>query len=151
MNTKEFAKRNGISARTVAQRCRDGMIPLAEQNAGTKRWNIPEEAEMPPCTGRFAAFILENISEREKGNSPQLFPPSVAPKAVSVLRYLLRWGYISGREGGGYAVCARGQRLMQKHRETVEKERTVTTEASAGFEKAGVKVSAGRKTERRIG
>ncbi|MBR5947355.1 MAG: hypothetical protein IKZ82_01740 [Clostridia bacterium] len=113
MNTKEFAKKHGVKTDWVRERCKEGLIPSAEKKNG--RWDIPENAELPPCTGREAALILENIIERAKGIEVRLVPARMAERGEAALEYLMNWGFIAkSGEDGALRAAKRGLELLER-------------------------------------
>lgn len=115
MNTKEFAKKNGKKTEWVRERCKEGLIPSAKKRNG--RWDISEDAELPPCTGREAALILENLIERNKGIDVCLIPARMAKKGEETLRYLINWGFIERpTEDGSMRLADRGIDLLEASR-----------------------------------
>ena len=93
MNTKETAKRWSCNRDWVGKQCREGMIPLAEKKK--LGWDIPEEAEMPPCTRRYAVSLLQQIEELQNGISVSVFREKEYEKQINTYRYLSDWGFIS--------------------------------------------------------
>lgn len=112
MNTREFAKKNEKKTDWVRSRCKEGLIPTAEKKSG--RWDIPEDAELPPYTGREAALILENIIERNKGIEVCLVPAKMGERGEAALGYLMNNGFISNPDdGGAITVAKRGIKLIK--------------------------------------
>lgn len=149
MNTREFARKHGKTTDWIRERCKERLIPLSGKRANG-RWDIPEEAELPPCTGRFAAYLIENIAERENGRDVPLYNDSTEARAKVSIEYLLRWNFIAESGDGGYVLLDRGRQLMLRLRDRVESERTETTEARIGVEGGKASAFAGRKTEKKI-
>jgi|GEM_PF-4953470 len=115
MNTREFAKKNGKKTEWVRERCKEGLMPSAKKRNG--RWDIPEDAEFPPCTGREAALILENIIERNSGSEVCIIPARMAKKGEAALDYLMNWGFIAAfSESGAVSVTKRGSELLASMR-----------------------------------
>lgn len=116
MNTKEFAKKNGKKTEWVRERCKEGLMLSAKKKANG-RWEIPEDAELPPCTGREAALILENIIERSSGSEVCIIPARMAKRGEAALDYLMNWGFIAvSPENGGASVTRRGSELLESMR-----------------------------------
>lgn len=114
MNTREFAKKNGKRAESVRERCKEGMLPTAVKRKNG-RWDIPEDAEMPPCTGREAAMLIENILENAGGREVRLVPARMMRRGEAALRYLSNWGFISeSGEGRAPVVLERGLELAAR-------------------------------------
>jgi len=90
------------------------MIPLAEKQG--RIWDIPQEAEMPPCTGTVAALIMENLLEISSGKKVTPFPATMKASEINILRYLSQWGFISdinvSRENEYPYVLERGVNLI---------------------------------------
>lgn len=115
MNTKDYAKKNGKKTEWVRERCKEGMIPSAEKRNG--RWDIPEDAELPPCTGREAALILENLLERNNGMDVCLIPARMAARGEETLSYLINWGFIERpKADGSMRLANRGIELLEASR-----------------------------------
>jgi len=93
MTTAEISKEWGCEPRWVRDRCKEGMIPLAEKNG--LQWNIPEEADKPPCTRHYAVTLLKTLLESEKGITVNFFPGKDTEKAIQAYRYLSEWAFIS--------------------------------------------------------
>ncbi len=111
MNTKEFARKHGKKAEWVRERCNEGMMPFAEKKGG--RWDIPDDAELPPCTGREAALIMENVLECAGGKAVRLIPSRMEARGEAILRYLEGMGFISRPdENGAIEVTGRGMALI---------------------------------------
>lgn len=99
----------------MRERCKEGMIPSAEKRNG--RWDIPEDAELPPCTGREAALILENLLERNNGMDVCLIPARMAARGEETLSYLINWGFIERpKADGSMRLANRGIELLEASR-----------------------------------
>lgn len=141
MNTREFAKKNEKKTDWVRSRCKEGLIPTAEKKSG--RWDIPEDAELPPCTGREAALILENIIERNKGIEVCLVPARMGERGEAALGYLMNNGFISNPDDDGAITVAkrgsdflkelRGAKKTKKTKNTVVKKKKTTFEISGSL------------------
>lgn len=93
MNTKQTADKWNCKPRWVSDRCNENMIPSATKIRG--KWDIPEDAEKPPCAVGKAVSILENLQEIISGNKVYLFSPSSRENSEKVIRYLSREGFVS--------------------------------------------------------
>ena len=93
MDTAYIAKEWGCKPRWVRDRCKEGMIPLAEKKG--LRWDISEEADKPPCTRYYAVTLLETLLESSKGIIVNFFPRKNSEKAIQVYRYLSDWAFVS--------------------------------------------------------
>ena len=114
MNARDFAKKNGKRAEWVRERCKEGMLPTAVKRKNG-RWEIPEDAELPPCTGREAAMLIENILERAEGKSVRLVPARMARRGEAALEYLMNWGFIAKEAASGEpVVLERGLALAMR-------------------------------------
>ena len=92
MTTKEVSKKWHISEKIIRDRCKKGLLPLAEKNNG--KWNISENSDFPPCTPREALYCLKMVDEICQGNSINLFPFD-EKKVLGTFEYLSKWNYIT--------------------------------------------------------
>ena len=132
MNTKEISKKWHCKQRWVSDRCNEGMVPSATKIG--KKWEIPEDAEKPPCAAGMATTLLENIIEIIKGNDAYVISPGMIQLGQEVIDYLSKEGFISVLESEGSinerikkaVVLQRGINLISKTRkvsiEEVEEE-----------------------------
>ena len=93
MTTSEIARKWERKTQWVRERCKEGMIPLAEKKGG--HWDVPEEADEPPCTRNYAVVLLNGIVASTKGALVNFFPGKGYEKELQVYRYLSEWGFIS--------------------------------------------------------
>lgn len=63
--TTEMERRWGVSSRTIAQYCRDGLIIGAKQEKN-RRWYIPEDTSKPILTASKAAMLLYHFETEER-------------------------------------------------------------------------------------
>ena len=114
MNARDFAKMNGKRAEWVRERCKEGMMPTAIKRRNG-RWEIPEDAELPPCTGREATMLIENIIECTEGKSVCIVPARMARRGEAALEYLMNWGFIAKDTASGeLLVLERGLALAMR-------------------------------------
>lgn len=69
MNTKEASKLWSMSPNTIADRCKEGMIPLAEKIRG--RWEIPEGSIAPILTRHQACTYFSYLAAIQEGAEPK--------------------------------------------------------------------------------
>ncbi len=93
MTVKEIAKEWECKENWVRDRCKEKMIPLAEKKRFV--WDIPSDAEKPPCTRHYAVNLLNVIMESMKGVNINFFPGKNHEKIMDVYKYLSEWAYIS--------------------------------------------------------
>ena len=91
MTTSSAAKLWDCTASWVRERCREGMIPLAEKSL---RWEIPAEATKPPCTRKYAVELLKRIRSNERMPT-KLLPDDSSHKREAAYHYLVEWGFLS--------------------------------------------------------
>ena len=119
MNVKEASERWNEKERNIRTWCRQGMIPGADKQG--RRWEIPDTAEKPPCTGKMAASILENIVEIQQGKNVVVFPKPMRENSSQIIRYLEEYAFISkGEHSDGYqniSLTERGKHLITAVRE----------------------------------
>ncbi len=127
MKTKQIAKKWDCSERWVRDRCREGMVPSASK-VGNK-WEIPSEAEKPPCAAGFATMILENMIEISNGNKVNLVSPRMRRLGEEVLEYLSSEGFISIIENEG-AIENRisNSKVLKRGIDLITKTRNVSIE-----------------------
>ena len=152
---KETAKRWHCTPRWVSSRCREGMIPSASLIA--RRWDIPEDAEEPPCAIGRAATILENILELQAGNEVFVYSPATKEASTKIIGYLSREGFISAikstenidEELSRIRVLNRGVNLIARARkktaEEVEQRIKVTGELNIGVAKTSIEYEKKKK------
>ena len=138
MNTKDTATRWNCSPKWVRERCNEGLIPLAHKRV---RWDIPKQAEKPPCTGIVAALIIENLLEIEQGHDIIIIPPRIK-NGKEIVEYLSAWGFLSeippeglnNRTLHSIRTLERGKELITKVRKKNNAEKTVKTTVEGGVE-----------------
>ena len=146
----------GCNQRWVQDRCRDGIIPLAELVKG--KWSIPSEAEKPPCTGLFAVLLMENIIEKNRGFNVSVFPPRHKKKGKESAHYLASWGFISAiacEEDtddmfSGVTVLNRGKQLIRKLREIPKEIRAISNTIDAGIDLKHAHLAVKRSIKKKI-
>jgi hypothetical protein len=150
-STTETAHKWGCNAKWVRARCFEGMIPLAEKPKHF--WTIPEEAEMPPCTGTEATIILENLIEKLNGKEVVVFPSTMKGKEPKILSYLSNWGFITLSEPNDGSnevyVLSRGLQLVSKIRKKEVEEITKSFRITAGASVGPVSLSAEYAVEKK--
>ena len=152
MTTSIAAGKWNTNDRWVRSRCLEGFIPLAERTG--KGWEIPEEADKPPCTGLAATIIMENMLEIAEGHDVQLFPKKYQAISEDILDYLIDWGFIEklDLQDGTIiiAVVKRGLDLIAAVRKTPEIEKKKKTKFGARVAAGGLEAYAEYSTEQKM-
>lgn len=78
----------------VRERCREDMIWDVKKTKGNQ-WEIPDDAEKPPCTFAGMCKYLHLIKDVSSGVDVNLFPGKDLHKNEMIYRYLSDYGYIT--------------------------------------------------------
>ena len=93
MNAEQAAKNWGCKSSWVRDRCKEGIIPLAEKKGLC--WDIPEDAEKPACTRFVAVQIMNRLINNENGRNVELYPGKDKIRGKQILLYLSKCGFIT--------------------------------------------------------
>jgi len=160
MNIKTAAGKWDEKMEWIEKRCVEGMIPFAEHIDKNKKssWDIPSNAEKPPCTAHQAVVILENLLESASGKYVNIYPPSMKEEGKAIIQYLSNWGFITTIDSSkdfdeaikGASVLERGVRLIsetrQKPIEEIETKYRIYGGINTPFGNIGAEYSKTRKT-----
>lgn len=146
MTTKTAAKKWNCTALWVRERCKEGMIPLAEKNV---IWNIPDNADKPPCTRHRAVVLMKLLQEKNAGNDVELFPGNDMDTNIAIYKYLSNNGFITKFKGKNIEKAIKSATVLnygvaliasisEKAKPTVSKKTKYAAEFDAKVFKAGV-------------
>ena len=145
MTTQEAATKWRMSIRTVVERCKEGMIPLATQEG--RKWNIPKKSVKPILTRHQACVHFQYIESIQSGANPKV--------SEAGFIFLADVGFITELEKNGSTIqrllkdvrlTALGQALVDKENEERRKRGKTEIVLKIGVNVGTVKAEAEVKT-----
>ena len=114
MTTKDAATIWRMSIRTVVERCKEGMIPLATQEG--RKWRIPKKSIKPILTRHQACVHFRYIESIQSGANPKV--------SEAGFIFLADVGFITelGKNGSSIQKLLKDVKLTALGKELIEKE-----------------------------
>ena len=153
MNTKEAAKKWGISVEQVRKYCADGMVFFAEKVG--RDWYIPDGADRPKISRNIACKLMSMIDINQEGNKPSFQGCGFSVSQIDeYYEYLADNGFISDLTEGLLLseklklvkILNRGKELIEKFNESnpsrmIKVSAELYAEVNVGTFKAGTRVN----------